>query len=79
MLLRPGSLEPGTPSPEVTERFCRVPSRYFARHTLGFSPWVPVSDLGTITSYGFSWDLGLIYLLLTSSRTSHHYGSPFDY
>jgi len=25
LLLRPGSLEPGTPSPEVTEQFCRVP------------------------------------------------------
>ena len=53
MLLRPGSLEPGTPSPEVTERFCRVPSRYFARHTLGCSPWVPVSVLGTVISAAF--------------------------
>ena len=47
------SLQSGTPSPEVTERFCRVPSRYFARHTLGCSPWVPVSVLGTVISAAF--------------------------
>ena len=41
--------------------------------------------LGTCVSsryghlYGFSWDLGIIRLLLTPSRSSHHYGSPIDY
>ena len=28
-------------------------SRYFARHTLGCSPWVPVSVLGTVISAAF--------------------------
>ena len=51
--LRPALFRAGTPSPEVTERFCRVPSRYFARHTLGCSPWVPVSVLGTVISAAF--------------------------
>ena len=41
--------------------------------------------LGTCVSsryghlYGFSWDPGIIRLLLTPSRSSHHYGSPIDY
>ena len=41
--------------------------------------------LGTCVSsryghlYGFSWDPGIIRLLLTPSRSSHHDGSPIDY
>ena len=79
MSLRPALFRAGTPSPEVTGLFCRVPSRYFTRHTLGYSPWVPVSVLGTVIFCGFSWDQGLIRLSLTPSRVSHHDGSPHDY
>ena len=51
----------------------------FFRHTLGYSP------RGTCVSsryghlYGFSRDPGIVRLLLTPSRSSHHDGSPIDY
>ena len=49
---RMGHAVRATPSPEVTEPFCRLPLPTFSRGTRGSSPWRPAADYGTACPRG---------------------------